>query len=220
MIARRLSLTMAICAMPGLAWGQPQPRAVDTAWFTGMWSDHQDCRDVVDFRPDGSFRTAEGGEGRWTLDGGLLTLAGVGGNQSLILRRVGPNQVSATNVATNATASSWRCKAEGSRDNRAERPVAASPPSTPRPALTREFLIGRWGLGGSCGDMIVTFAADGSASPPTGTRWQLNGNIVSVTQPGGQAEPATITVTGANSFRATPGDRGEAIAFVRCPAGD
>lgn len=50
--------------------------AVDRAMFVGRWSDDGDCKMAVEFRPDGSFITADGGGGRWSLAGRTLTLTG------------------------------------------------------------------------------------------------------------------------------------------------
>lgn len=58
--------------------GDPEPAPgpsgestqVTEEWFAGRWSDNQDCSASVLFDPDGSFATADGTTGTWTIDNG------------------------------------------------------------------------------------------------------------------------------------------------------
>lgn len=93
---------------------------------------------------------------------------------------------------------------------------AATGNSAASAALTREFLVGSWGIGGGC-EVTIRFNADGTAGPPEGSRWVMEGNTVTVTQPGGQPTPAVVTVNGPDSFTATPPDA-PARTFNRCPS--
>jgi hypothetical protein len=47
--------------------------------LVGRWGDNGDCRADVMFMPDGRFHSYTGGDGRWTLQGDRLTMAGDGG---------------------------------------------------------------------------------------------------------------------------------------------
>lgn len=104
---------------------------------------------------------------------------------------------------------------------------AAEPAEEPAPAgndgaaaqggqIDEAFLIGRWGLAGNCSE-VLEFKEDGVATPPEGSRWTLEGNVVTVTNPGGRPEPQTVTRTGDDSFStATAG--GATLNMTRCPA--
>ena len=49
---------------------------VTAAFLVGRWTDTNDCENVVDFRPDGTFSTPGGGSGMWALNGDRLTFQG------------------------------------------------------------------------------------------------------------------------------------------------
>lgn len=49
---------------------------VTTAFLVGRWTDTGDCSKTIDFRDDGTFVTADGGEGMWVLTGDQLTFQG------------------------------------------------------------------------------------------------------------------------------------------------
>jgi hypothetical protein len=48
---------------------------VTAAFLVGRWTDTNNCENVVDFRPDGTFSTPAGG-GMWALNGDRLTFQG------------------------------------------------------------------------------------------------------------------------------------------------
>lgn len=49
---------------------------VTPAFLVGRWTDTGDCTQTIEFRDDGSFATATGGTGYWTLNGDRLTFQG------------------------------------------------------------------------------------------------------------------------------------------------
>jgi hypothetical protein len=82
--------------------------------------------------------------------------------------------------------------------------------------IDEAFLIGRWGLAGNCSE-VLEFKEDGVATPPEGSRWTLEGNVVTVTNPGGRPEPQTVTRTGDDAF-STVTAGGATLNMTRCPA--
>ncbi|HWT11143.1 MAG TPA: hypothetical protein VN231_00145 [Allosphingosinicella sp.] len=70
---------------------------VPPARLVGRWTDDGDCKHDVEFRPDGTFRSYTGGEGRWALAGDLLTLTGGGGTFRLRLQSVGDDAMMTVN---------------------------------------------------------------------------------------------------------------------------
>lgn len=82
--------------------------------------------------------------------------------------------------------------------------------------VDQAFLIGRWGLAGDCSP-VLEFKEDGVATPPEGSRWTVDGNVVTVTNPGGRPEPQTVTRTGDDSF-STVTAGGATLNMTRCPA--
>jgi len=71
----------------------------DRAALIGDWADDEACKSLISLGPDGTFRSADGGQGTWRLAGDVLTLEGPGGRyvvriQSLdgsVLTVVNPN---------------------------------------------------------------------------------------------------------------------------------
>ena len=53
---------------------------VDRAALIGDWADDEACKSLISLGPDGNFRSADGGQGTWRLNGDVLTLSGPGGN--------------------------------------------------------------------------------------------------------------------------------------------
>lgn len=53
---------------------------VDRAALIGDWADDDACKSLISLGPDGTFRSADGGQGTWRLNGDVLTLAGPGGS--------------------------------------------------------------------------------------------------------------------------------------------
>jgi hypothetical protein len=123
-------------------------------------------------------------------------------------------QPAANNVAAPANAAA---------DNEAAAPAAdeAAPAGNEGAAaeggpIDEAFLIGRWGLAGNCSE-VLEFKADGVATPPEGSRWTLEGNVVTVTNPGGRPEPQTVTRTGDDAFTTVTAG-GTTLNMTRCPA--
>ncbi len=82
--------------------------------------------------------------------------------------------------------------------------------------VDQAFLVGRWGVAGNC-SQVMEFNEDGTGSPPAGSRWSLAGNVVTWTDPGGPAEPQTVTRTGDDAFT-TVTAAGQSVNMTRCPA--
>jgi hypothetical protein len=80
--------------------------------------------------------------------------------------------------------------------------------------VDQAFLVGKWGMAGDCAQ-TMEFNEDGSATPPEGSRWSVAGNVVTVTNPGGRAEPQTVTRTGDDSF-STVTAGGATVNMTRC----
>jgi hypothetical protein len=76
----------AAIAQTGGAFGAARI-ALDRNFIIGSWTDDGDCAMAVAFMSDGSFTTAEGSEGQWSLEGNALTLTGASGTNIL---RVAP----------------------------------------------------------------------------------------------------------------------------------
>ena len=85
-------------AAPAAAGGK-DPNAgpvFDSRLLVGRWGDFGDCtKNVIDFLPNGVFRTAAGGEGRWTLEGDRLTFSGNQGTITLTLQSLDANGLTA-----------------------------------------------------------------------------------------------------------------------------
>lgn len=52
------------------------PPTVTRKFLLGRWTDNDDCRVTIEFRSDGTFVTATGGEGLWALVGDELIFQG------------------------------------------------------------------------------------------------------------------------------------------------
>ncbi|HVQ08217.1 MAG TPA: hypothetical protein VMS43_07255 [Allosphingosinicella sp.] len=59
--------------------------AIDRDFLIGSWTDAGDCSVTVAFVADGTFATAEGDGGTWSLSGDTLTLTGAAGSRSVTL---------------------------------------------------------------------------------------------------------------------------------------
>jgi hypothetical protein len=55
--------------------------AVNRDFLIGSWSDAGDCSATVAFVADGTFATADGDQGMWSLTGDSLTLTGAAGTR-------------------------------------------------------------------------------------------------------------------------------------------
>ena len=54
-----------------------------TPLLAGRWGDNGDCKQDVLLREDGTFQSYTGGEGRWSVESDVLTMAGAGGEVRL-----------------------------------------------------------------------------------------------------------------------------------------
>ena len=97
LVALAVSLLAAACGgpEPGNRVGNgaetaaaPAPAPIEASRLVGRWSESPDCASGFEFRADGSFTVAEGGEGRWVLDGDTLTLTGEAGSARVRLRQL------------------------------------------------------------------------------------------------------------------------------------
>ena len=59
--------------------------AVDRDFLIGSWTDGGDCSTTVAFVGDGTFATADGDQGVWSLSGDTLTLTGAAGSRSVTI---------------------------------------------------------------------------------------------------------------------------------------
>lgn len=92
-IIRTLAIAAIVLANPALAAEPEKPGAADdasnslpSAFLFGRWGDNGDCNKDIYFRPDGTFLSYTGGEGRWWLSGGDLTMSGNGGTATVGVR--------------------------------------------------------------------------------------------------------------------------------------
>jgi hypothetical protein len=69
---------------PGAGAGAPRV-AVNRDFLIGSWSDAGDCNVTVAFVADGTFATADGDQGVWTLSGDALTLTGAAGTRTVTI---------------------------------------------------------------------------------------------------------------------------------------
>jgi hypothetical protein len=76
------------------------------------------------------------------------------------------------------------------------------------------FLTGRWGMNGDCSH-TMEFRADGTTSPPEGSTYTVEGNVVTVTDPGRPPDPRTVTRTGDDSMTVSGGS-GPSMNMTRC----
>ncbi|HYG30625.1 MAG TPA: hypothetical protein VD887_10470 [Allosphingosinicella sp.] len=91
------------------------PIAVTSEFLLGFWTDDGDCANVIEFRPDGTFRT--GGEtGLWILTGDRLTFQGT---QPVSARLEAPNENTLVLIHPDgSTGRSTRCPASAVRSAR------------------------------------------------------------------------------------------------------
>jgi hypothetical protein len=106
--ATTLVTSSPVAALSGRPANRQQQGQVDAAALVGRWGDNGDCTKDVVFRANGTFRTFNGGEGRWSLNGDRLVLAGGGGDMPLRVRWGGPNQLIITNP-DGSVGTSQRC---------------------------------------------------------------------------------------------------------------
>jgi hypothetical protein len=66
---------------------------IDPAALVGRWGDFGNCAQPIEMRPDGTFATANGGGGNWSLNGDVLTMNGPNGNIELRLQSVDQSQI-------------------------------------------------------------------------------------------------------------------------------
>lgn len=82
--------------------------AITPALLIGSWTDNGNCNQAVEFLPDGTFRSFNGGGGQWQLDDGMLFLTGQGGNTTLRLETTDGRTIMTTNP-NGTTGRSTRC---------------------------------------------------------------------------------------------------------------
>jgi len=90
-------------AIPASAQGAIQP-----GLLVGRWSDDGNCKQDFEFLADGTFRTFEGVEGGWSLDGETLTLTGPADPLQVTLRTLDADRLVVVN-ADGTTGQSTRC---------------------------------------------------------------------------------------------------------------
>jgi hypothetical protein len=82
--------------------------SIQPGLLVGRWSDDGNCKQDYEFFPDGTFRTYDGIEGGWTLDGDRLTLTGAGEPVRVTLRAIDANRLTVINP-DGSTGQSVRC---------------------------------------------------------------------------------------------------------------
>lgn len=90
-------------AIPAVA-----PGAIQPGLLVGRWSDDGNCKQDFEFFPDGTFRTWEGVEGGWMLDGDRLTLTGAGDPLQVTLRAIDADRLVVVNP-DGSSGQSTRC---------------------------------------------------------------------------------------------------------------
>jgi hypothetical protein len=81
----------------------------DASLMIGRWGDFGDCtKNVIDFQPNGVFRTANGGEGSWALEGNRLTFSGNQGTITVTVQSLDANGLTAVQ-ADGSVGRSQRC---------------------------------------------------------------------------------------------------------------
>jgi len=70
---------------PNASPGRAGRIAVDRDFLIGSWTDGGDCSTTVAFVADGTFATADGDQGVWSLSGDTLTLTGAAGSRSVTI---------------------------------------------------------------------------------------------------------------------------------------
>ena len=79
------------------AGGKPAAPTQQDASLVGRWGDNGDCGKDIVFRGDGTFHSYTGGEGRWSLNGDELTMAGAGGTFGVVVRWTDQNTMQVIN---------------------------------------------------------------------------------------------------------------------------
>jgi hypothetical protein len=90
-------------AIPAAAPGPIQP-----GLLVGRWSDDGNCKQEFEFLADGTFRTFDGVEGGWALNGDTLTLTGPGDPLQVTLRALDADRLVVVN-ADGSSGDSIRC---------------------------------------------------------------------------------------------------------------
>ena len=123
-------------------------------------------------------------------------------------RGASTNNVAAGNTASNAAAPA-NAVAPAPAGNTADAGEADGEGG----AVDAAFLTGRWGINGDCA-MTMEFRADGTATPPEGSTYTIEGNVVTITSPGQAPDPRTVTRTGDDAMTVSGG--GQAMNMTRC----
>jgi hypothetical protein len=105
---------------PAIALGLAAPayaqsQATASSFIVGKWGDSRECRNLVEYRPDGTYRTERGDQGRWTLQGSRLTMRAQS-QAVLAVRVINRNEMEVRLVGSRVTAvpgRSYRCRAAG-----------------------------------------------------------------------------------------------------------
>ncbi|HEV2865720.1 MAG TPA: hypothetical protein VGX37_04340 [Allosphingosinicella sp.] len=71
--------------------------SIDPSALVGRWSDDAECKQEIELRSDGTFRSFTGGEGNWALSGDVLTLTGPNGAFQLRLQSATPEALTTIN---------------------------------------------------------------------------------------------------------------------------
>jgi hypothetical protein len=93
---------------PGVAIEAGARQGIIDPRLVGRWSDSGDCKDAVELRADGSFRTHNNLGGSWQVEGDDLVFSGNGTEVRLRLDSVEPNRIVNTDAQGN-TGQTTRC---------------------------------------------------------------------------------------------------------------
>lgn len=139
---------------------------LDRQFIIGRWTDDGDCRNAIEFAPDGRFIIARGSEGLWHLAGDRLTMTADGTTTIRIVPR-GRQRIDVINT-DNSRGSSTRCPGGAAGSGEV---IAATVP----------YLVGRWTDDGDCGNAIE-FSPDGDFVTGDGGRgrWRLEDDVMTM----------------------------------------
>jgi hypothetical protein len=106
-------------------------------------------------------------------------------------------------------------------DRAGEAPAPEGFVDTDPSPLTREEIIGMWGLRAQCGQPTI-FSGDGTLADYTGQtgQWSLQGDSLTITK-GGQTHTSEINPLNANAFTSAPPEDGSGrtrlfVIYQRC----
>jgi hypothetical protein len=110
-----ICLGLAFAAAPAIA--QPAGGPVTRNDLIGRWAERGDCSDWMTYYANGIWRRADGGSGRWVLDGDTVTASVDGGNgaSTATVRKLPDGSIARTAAFDGHTDHLTRCPAPAPR---------------------------------------------------------------------------------------------------------